>query len=206
MNARIWYTLIHIQLYLDWGVILVTILSKDTDFSACEKTGLQRCVIFSAILQGFARILKINTPLKRPWYSHTCTAVGRVHLRRTCAQVAQFTMQALLKVTIDFMQNAKRGHLINTTIFAKFSFIKNISQVVPHSWKKDAGTYVFLMSWKLSSTSLTPSSSPTSSWSLGLAIQPPKIPCKSSYLSSVLSYHCCSSCSSMNSRSQQLCI
>ena len=48
----------------------------------------------------------------------------------TCVQVADFALQTVLKVTVDFLPNARAGHLINSSIFfvfAKLSSIKNIS-------------------------------------------------------------------------------
>ena len=48
----------------------------------------------------------------------------------TCAQLADFALQTVLKVTVDFLPNARAGHLINSSIFfffAKLSSIKNIS-------------------------------------------------------------------------------
>ena len=47
----------------------------------------------------------------------------------SCAQVADFALQTLLKVTVDFLPNARAGHLIKSSIFffAKLSSIKNIS-------------------------------------------------------------------------------
>ena len=49
---------------------------------------------------------------------------------KTCAQVADFALQTVLKVVVDFLPNARAGHLINSSIFfffAKLSSVKNIS-------------------------------------------------------------------------------
>ena len=50
----------------------------------------------------------------------------------TCAQVADFALQTVLKVVVDFLPNARAGHLIKSSFFfffffAKLSSIKNIS-------------------------------------------------------------------------------
>ena len=102
--------------------------------------------------------------------------LGRIHILRL-----QFAVQTLLKVTIDFVPKARAVQLINSSIFAKLPLIESISRVAPCSFQKIFKECIFfsLIAWKLPSISFIPLSSLMCSWSPGLVIPLPKLPCKS---------------------------
>lgn len=144
------------------------------DFNVCEQIGPQRhCALLCCPTW---LCLAVHPAWASSVFTYMCSCWTSAPEKDTLSQTAQFAMQILLKVTIDFLSDARAEQWINNSIFTKLSLIKNISQVAPHCLKHFLRNAFFSqIAWKLPSASLITSLSLMSSWSPDLAIQLPKI-------------------------------